>query len=291
MTIELRRSALYVPGANSKMLAKAHLHSADVLIFDLEDSVGPQEKVKAREHISAAMRSRSFDDEEIIVRVNPINTNWGANDVAKMSQLPLHGLLFPKIEGVEDITVVTKTLSAAGAGHLAIWLMIETPRAIVNIAAIAAASDRIECLMMGTADLAKEARIVHTPQRNGLITALSQSVMAARANGLDVIDGVHFQFKDAAGFHQACLQGRELGFDGKSLIHPSQIEEANRIFSPSQPALDEAARIIESWHSAQAAGKSMTVVDGKLIEHLHVKEAQHTLAIDAAIRRRVIINT
>lgn len=286
MTIKLRRSALYMPGANRKMLAKAHSQNVDVLVFDLEDSVGPQDKTIARENIAEAVDSNRLAEKETIVRVNSLGSEWGADDVVTMSRIAIDGLLFPKIESPNDVSVIVQALSDAGSSEMPIWLMIETPRAIVEIAAISSACDRIECLMIGTADLAKEARIVHTPNRDGLVTALSHCVMAARAYGLDIMDGVHFQLKDEPGFRRACLQGRELGFDGKSLIHPSQVDEANRIFSPSSSAVEEAEKIVESWRHAQTDGKSMVVVDGKLVEHLHVTEAQRILELDSAIKQR-----
>ena len=233
--IRPRRSVLYMPGANPKALEKAKTLAVDSLIFDLEDSVAPEAKQEARGTIEAALAGGGYGKREIVVRVNGLSTEWGKGDVAAAAKAKPHAILFPKVSSAADVEAAEAALREAGApAETAIWAMIETPLAILDIKAIAAASTRtrLSCFVMGLNDLAKEQRAVQTPSRDAFMTSLTLSVLAARAYGLAAIDGVHNDIADTGGFETACRQAAQLGFDGKTLIHPSQIETCNTIFAP-----------------------------------------------------------
>ena len=280
MTIRPRRSVLYMPGSNERALDKARGLPADALILDLEDAVAPNDKQIARECIARAVRGGGYGQREIIVRVNGLDTEWGRDDVGSIATLPIDGVLFPKVETAQDVLDAEKTLAEAGApGELAIWTMAETPRGILNLDAVASASPRLACIVAGTSDLSKDMRVPHTVNRLGFLVPLTTCVLAARANGLDVLDGVHLNFKDLDEFRAICEQGRELGFDGKTLIHPSQIAAANEVFAPAGHEVDTARAILEAWDAARAEGKGLVVLEGRLIENLHVEEAKRTLAL------------
>jgi citrate lyase subunit beta / citryl-CoA lyase len=280
-----RRSLLYMPGSNIRALEKARTLSADGFIFDLEDAVAPSAKELARTQIAAAVRQGGYGGREIIIRVNGLDTEWWRQDMAAIATLPVDGVLFPKINSPEQIHTAVAALDKAGAPlKLPVWIMAETPACILRIDAIAGSHPRLAGIMMGTADLAKELRASHTPDRRTMVTHLHLCVLAARAHGLSVIDGVHFDLEDEAGFKTVCEQGREIGFDGKTLIHPNQIDIANRVFAPSEAEVHLAQTLVAAWEQATAEGKGVTVVNGRLVEKLHVEEARRILALDSVIK-------
>jgi citrate lyase subunit beta / citryl-CoA lyase len=273
-----------VPGANARALEKARSLAADVLIFDLEDAVAPAQKPLARDAVAAALAEGGYAKRERLVRVNALATPWGRGDLAAAARLPLDAVMLPKVESAEDVRRAACALDEADARpDLALWCMLETPLGFLHAEAIAAASPRNAALVMGTADLAKELGALDTPDRLALLPALGIGLLAARAYGLAALDGIHADLADDAGFEAACRQGRALGFDGKSLIHPKTIDRANRIFAPAPGELDRARRLIAAHDAAVAAGSGVTVVDGKLVERLHVDAARRLLALADAI--------
>ncbi|HVI87122.1 MAG TPA: CoA ester lyase [Dongiaceae bacterium] len=282
-----RRSVLYLPGSNARALEKARELPADALILDLEDAVAPEAKEAARQMVAEAVRAGGFDHREVVVRVNGLDTLWGLADVLAMARIGADALLFPKIQSPDDVRAAVAALDRAGApGSLPVWIMAETPRCILDIDAIASASHRLGCIVAGTSDLTRELRARHTASRDSVYTALSLIVLAARAHGLDVLDGVHLDLNDADGFAFTCEQGRNMGFDGKTLIHPKQIDVANRAFAPTEAELALARKVAAAWQEARAAGKGICVVENRLIEKLHVEEFERLLALDDAIGRR-----
>lgn len=282
MTLRPRRSVLYMPGSNARALEKARTLDADSLVLDLEDAVAPDQKEAAREQVLAAVTAGGYGHREMVVRVNAFDTRWGRDDIVAFAGAPIAALCLPKVESAEEVNAVVQLLKQEKS-TLKLWLMAETPRGILNIDEICGAHERVEVIIMGTSDLAKELRVPHTPDRLGLQTSLQLCVLAARAHGLDILDGVYLDIKDDAGFAVACDQGVALGFDGKTLIHPSQIERANMAFAPAPDVVDRARRILDAWREAEAEGKAVAVVDGKLVENLHVAEAERHLAIYEAI--------
>lgn len=287
MSLKPRRSVLYMPGSNARALEKAKTLNADTLVLDLEDAVAPDQKQAAREQVVAALKEGGYGSREMVIRVNGLDTPWCEDDIRAVAGAPVAAICLPKIETPEQVVEVVKRLdSAGGDSSIEIWAMIETPKGVINVNQIAAAHPRLKLLMMGTSDLAKEMRVPHTPDRLGFIAPLSACVVAARANGLDVLDGVHLSLDDEEGFRDVCIQGRNLGFDGKTLIHPKQLAVANEVFGPSPGDVERASRIIKAFKEAEAQGKGVVVVDGKLVENLHVDEALRTLEISAAINAR-----
>lgn len=287
VVVRPRRSVLYVPGSNARAIAKARTLPADGLILDLEDSVAPSAKEGARRAVLDALRAGGFAPREVAVRVNAGATPWGADDLASAARSGADAVLLPKVESAEEVRAAERALDAAGAPPaLALWCTIETPRGVLDAPAIAAASARLGCLVMGTSDLVKDLRARHTPGRSEVLVALGTVLLAARANGLAALDGVHLDIADDAGFEAACRQGRDLGFDGKTLIHPRTIEVANAVFAPTEAEIAEARRIIGAHGEALAAGKGVVVVDGKLVEALHVEEARRLVALADAIAAR-----
>lgn len=282
-----RRSVLYMPGANTRALEKARSLDADVLILDLEDAVAPSQKVQARQHILDALAEGGYGHRELVVRVNGFDTLWGREEIAAFAHAPISALCLPKVESAAEVQAVVQLLVQEQAPEtLKLWAMAETPRGVLAIDEIAGSHSRLEAIVMGTSDLAKELRVPHTPDRLGLQASLSQCVLAARAHGLDVLDGVHLNLDDEAGFVQACEQGVQLGFDGKTLIHPKQIAAANEAFGPSDQQLAQAKKIHQAWVEAEAQGLGVVVVDGRLVESLHVDEALRILAIGEALAAR-----
>ncbi|WP_372878202.1 HpcH/HpaI aldolase/citrate lyase family protein [Spongiibacter marinus] len=282
-----RRSVLYMPGANTRALEKARSLDADVLILDLEDAVAPSQKVQARQHILDALAEGGYGHRELVVRVNGFDTPWGREEIAAFAHAPISALCLPKVESAAEVQAVVQLLVQEQAPEtLRLWAMAETPRGVLAIDEIAGSHSRLEAIVMGTSDLAKELRVPHTPDRLGLQASLSQCVLAARAHGLDVLDGVHLNLDDEAGFEQACEQGVQLGFDGKTLIHPKQIAAANEAFGPSEQQLAQAKKIHQAWVEAEAQGLGVVVVDGRLVESLHVDEALRILAIGDALAAR-----
>lgn len=284
MTLRPRRSVLYMPGSNPRALEKAKELNADVLILDLEDAVAPEKKVEARELIIAAVKGGGYGRRELVVRVNGLDTPWGADDIRAVANIGADAICLPKVETAETVLEAVRILEAAGAPEsVKIWIMAETPKGVLNIQSSASAHERLTAIMMGTSDLAKDLRVPHSPGRAGFLTSLGMCVLAARANNLDIIDGVHIDLDDADGLQSVCRQGRELGFDGKSLIHPKQLDAANQYFAPATAEIERAKKIIEAWKDAEAKQLGVVLVDGKLVEGLHVEEAKRVLAIAEAI--------
>ncbi len=282
-----RRSVLYVPGSNARALEKAPALPADGLILDLEDAVAPSAKEEARRLVLAALSRGGFGDREVVVRVNGPATPWGAADLAAAARSGADAVLLPKVESAGEVRAAERALAAAGAPPgLSLWCMIETPRGVLAAAEIGAATARLGCLVMGTSDLVKDLRARHTPGRTEVLASLGLVLLAARASGLAALDGVHLDLADDAGFEAACRQGRTLGFDGKTLVHPRTIDAANRIFAPAEEEVRDARRIIAAHAEAEAAGKGVTVVDGRLVEALHVAEARRVVALAEAIAAR-----
>jgi citrate lyase subunit beta / citryl-CoA lyase len=273
-----------VPGSNARALDKARGLAADVIAFDLEDAVAPASKPAARAAIAGALAQGGYGRRELLVRINALATQWGRDDLAAAARLPIDGVLLPKVESADAVRTAERHLADAGApAGLRIWGMLETPLGILQANAIAAASPRIAALMIGTADLAKDLHAEPGPDRVPLLLSLELGVLAARANGLAAIDGIHADLDDAAGFERACRQGRALGFDGKTLIHPRTIAAANEIFAPGAADLDWARRVVAAHEAAVAGGSGVTLLDGKLIESLHVADARRVLALAATI--------
>jgi citrate lyase subunit beta/citryl-CoA lyase len=285
-TFRPRRSVLFVPGDNPRALAKARDLPADALIFDLEDAVAPVAKEGARGRAAEALRAGGYGGRELIVRINALDGPWGEADLAVAAGLPIDALLLPKVESAAEVTRAAASLDTLGApARLALWCMLETPRGILAAPAIAAASRRLVALVAGTSDLTKDLHALSTPDRAPLATALGLLLLAARAHGLVALDGVHLDLADEEGFAFGCEQGRALGFDGKTLIHPKQIEVANAAFAPSAADVAWSRRVVAAHAEAEARGVGLALLDGRLIEKLHVEEARRILAIAEAINR------
>jgi citrate lyase subunit beta / citryl-CoA lyase len=284
LTPRPRRSVLYMPGANERALEKAAGLPADALILDLEDAVAPDAKEAARDRVCAAASEGRYGHREVAIRANGLDTDWFADDVAAIAQAGPDALLVPKVGSVEDVRVIEDALEQGGApDHTRIWAMLETPSAVLRGADICAASERLTVLVMGTNDLVKELRAGRVPGRAPLVASLAWCVLAARDAGKAIVDGVYNDLDDAEGFAAECQQGRELGFDGKTLIHPKQLEACNRIFAPSDDEVAAAREVIEAFEEAQREGRGVVTVRGRMIENLHVEEARRTLAQAEAI--------
>ncbi len=281
-----RRSVLYMPGANERALDKAKGLAADALILDLEDAVAPDAKVEARDRVCAAVASGDYGAREVTIRVNSLDTEWHAEDIAAVSRAGPSGVVVPKIDSAADVHQVERALEAAGApDHTRIWAMVETPVAMLHAEAIASASERLAVLVMGTNDLAKELHAEHVPGRQPLLCGLGMCLLAARVAGKVILDGVYNDIKNQEGFEAECLQGRQMGFDGKTLIHPSQLDPCNRVFAPGTSEIETAREIIAAFDEATAAGKGVVTVNGRMIENLHVDNARRVLAQADAIAR------
>ena len=279
-----RRSVLYMPGSNARALDKARTLPADGYILDLEDAVAPDAKIVARQQICEAVKAGGYGQRELAIRVNSLATPWGHDDIVAASTSGGHAILIPKVESADTVRQVENIMNAAGApDDMAIWCMMETPRGMLEAAAIAAASPRLACLVMGTSDLAKDLNCAHTRERLPMLTSLSLCLLAARANGLAILDGVYLDLNDDEGFEYACKQGVEFGFDGKTLIHPKTVAATNRIFAPSETAVAWSRKIIAAHAEATAQGKGVVVVDGKLVENLHVESARRLVKLAEAI--------
>ena len=278
-----RRSVLYVPGSNARALEKARSLPADGLILDLEDAVAPGAKEEARAQVLSAL-GRGYGRREVALRVNGPGTPWHEADLAAAARSGADAVCLPKVEDAVAVEAAERSLAAAGAPEeLALWCMIETPRGVLRAAEIAAASPRLACLVAGTADLAKDLGARPTPGRLEVMASLQLVLLAARAQGLAALDGVELDLHDDAAFEAACRQGRDLGFDGKTLVHPRTIEAANRIFAPTGEELAQARRVAAAHAAAAARGVGVVVVDGKLVEGLHVSAAERLLALAEAI--------
>jgi citrate lyase beta subunit len=273
-----RRSVLYMPGSRQRALEKARTLPADALILDLEDAVAISEKESARGLVAQAVRERGFGRREVIVRINGLDTQWGEQDLEMAAFVGPDAILIPKVESADTVQYVARRLGSLGAPeHTKIWAMMETPLAMLRAPEIAGASDKLGCLVMGTNDLVKELQAEHTENRIPVLTALSFCILAARAYKLAILDGVYNAIQDEDSLAKSCRQGREMGFDGKTLIHPAQIAVTNRVFAPSEEELDLARRYVAAFEEAERAGRGVAVVDGKLVENLHVENARRLL--------------
>ena len=282
-----RRSVLYLPASNERALEKAKSLPVDGLILDLEDAVAPDAKGAARELACAAAVSGAYGMRELTIRINGLGSPWHEDDLAAVCAAGPAGIVVPKVSRADEVRSLASAMTAAAAPeHTSLWAMVETPREILDCVAIGSASERLTVLVLGTNDLVKELGAQVVPGRTPLVTALSMAVLGARAAGVAVLDGVYNDVRDADGFVAECRQGRELGFDGKTLIHPGQVESANRVFAPSDDEVDTARRTIAAFEAAQADGRAVATLDGRLVESLHVDTAHRVLAMHAAVRSR-----
>ena len=284
-TARPRRSVLYMPGSNARALEKGRTLAADGLILDLEDAVAPDAKELARQQIGAALKVGGYGARELIVRVNGLESPWGYDDIVAAAGFGADAILLPKVASAGAVHQAETIMEASGAPQaLSIWCMMETPLGMLHAEEIAEASRRVGALVMGTSDLAKDLYAAHTRDRLPMITALGLCMLAARAAGVAILDGVHLDLADDEGFAYSCRQGKELGFDGKTLIHPKTIDVANEVFGPSAEEVEWSRTIIAAHAEAEKEGKGIVVVDGKLIENLHVLNAERVVAMAEAIR-------
>jgi citrate lyase subunit beta/citryl-CoA lyase len=282
-----RRSVLYMPGANERALEKAKGIDADALILDLEDAVAPDAKVEARERVCAAVRSGEYGHRELAIRVNGIGTQWHDDDLAAAAQAGPDAVLVPKVNSAEEVHALVAALERHGAPeHTRLWAMIETPIAILHAEQIATAHERLTVFVMGTNDLVNDSHALHVPGRAPLVPSLTWALLAVRAAGKVVLDGVFNDVKNLEGFEAEARQGREMGFDGKTLVHPSQVEPANAAFGPSDTDVEDARGLIAAFEEAQAQGKGVATFHGKMVESLHVRDAQRILAFHEALQQR-----
>jgi len=282
-----RRSVLYMPGANERALEKAKGLDADALILDLEDAVAPDAKPEARDRVCAAVGSGEYGHRELTIRVNGIGTEWHDDDLAAAAQAGPHGVVVPKVNSADEVRSLVDALEKAGApDHTRLWAMVETPTAILHAEEIAAAHERLAVLVMGTNDLVNETFALHVPGRAPLLPSLTIALLAARAAGKVILDGVYNNVMNEEGFAAEARQGREMGFDGKTLIHPRQVGPTNSAFAPSESDVEHAGEVIEAYEQAQADGRGVVTVNGRMIEHLHVRDAQRILALHEAITAR-----
>ncbi len=279
------RSVLYMPSSNERALEKAKSIACDALILDLEDSVAPDAKAAAREAAAAAAASGAYGRRTVTIRVNGVGTEWHDADLTATAQAGPHAIVVPKVDSVDQVRRLVDAMEAAGApDHTQLWAMIETPAAILDVRDIAAASPRLQALVLGTNDLVKELYAEHVPGRAPILPSLHTVLLAGRAAGIAVIDGVYNDVKDTEGFLAECEQGRQMGFDGKTLIHPGQVEGANTSFAPSEQAVEDARGLIAAFEDGKGAG--VVTYNGRMVENLHVESARRTLAIHDAIEGR-----
>ncbi|HLJ64071.1 MAG TPA: CoA ester lyase [Stellaceae bacterium] len=279
-----RRSVLYMPGANVRAMEKARALPADALILDLEDAVAPDAKETARANVATAIAYGGYGRRELIVRVNGIATPWFHADIQAVAKMGVDAVLLPKVESADTVRQAEALLNEAGApSKLALWCMMETPLAMLHAEEIASSSARMGALVMGTSDLTKDLHALHTRDRLAMQTSFGLSLLAARAFGLAILDGVYLDLQDDEGFAESCRQGRLLGFDGKTLIHPKTIDAANAAFAPSTEEIEWSRRIITAHAACLASGKGVVLVDGKLIENLHVAEARRVVDLGLQI--------
>ncbi len=286
--IRPRRSVLYMPGSNARALEKARDIAADALILDLEDAVAPDAKEMAREQVCAAVKAGGYGRRELVIRTNAIDTPWFEADFAAAAEAKPDAILIPKVQSPDTLKWVGQKLDGLWAdAQTRIWAMIETPLAILHCEAIAAQAQdpqiRLACLVMGTNDLAKETRARFLPGRAPMLPWLTTALLAARAHGLDIVDGVYNDLKDEAGFAAECAQGRDLGFDGKTLIHPGQVSVANAVFAPDEAELARAQAIIAAFDKPENADKGAIQLDGRMVERLHAEMARRLVALSQAI--------
>ena len=291
MSIRPRRSVLYMPGSNARAMEKAKTLAVDGVILDLEDAVAPDAKADARRQVADAVRAGGFGHREVLVRVNAIDTPWFADDFDAAGAARPDAILVPKVSTPKQIEMIgTRMLDTRADPHVRLWAMIETPDAIFNIRALAAeakdSESRLAGFVIGTNDLAKETRARLVPGRAPMLPWLANCVLAAHSYGIDVLDGVYNDLADMQGFAAECAQGRDMGFDGKTLIHPNQIEACNVAFSPSAEETDQARKVIAAFDRPENKGKGVVQLDGRMVERMHADIARRTVAIAEAIARR-----
>ncbi len=273
------RSVLFMPGDNARALEKAKDLPVDALILDFEDAVAPGSKQEAREHVCRAVVSGGYGERLVTVRVNSHGTAWHDDDLRAVAAAGPDAIVVPKVGSAAEVRQIEATLGAAGVPERTqLWAMLESPAAVLAAHEIAAASERLAVLVVGTNDLVKELNAQHVPGREPLLTSLSLCLLGARAAGKMILDGVYNDLRDLAGFEDECLQGRRFGFDGKTLIHPGQVDICNRVFSPSEAELDHARRVVDAFEEAARAGAGVVNLDGRMIEQLHVESARRILA-------------
>ena len=290
MTIRPRRSVLYMPGSNARAIEKARTLPVDGIILDLEDAVAPAAKEAARAQVAKAVKAGGFGQREVFIRVNSVDTAWHADDLSAAAHVAPDAILVPKVSSADTLELIGRRLLDMGTDHKTrVWAMIETPLAIFNILSIAAAArdseTRLSGFVMGTNDLAKDTRARLVPGRAPMLPWLSMCVAAARIYGIDILDGVYNDIGNSDGFTRECAQGVELGFDGKTLIHPNQIEACNKAFSPSQAEVEQARKLIAVFDLPENKGKGVVSIDGRMVERLHAEMARRTVAIAEAIAR------
>tara|TARA_B100000886_G_scaffold109345_1_gene73213 strand:+ start:1693 stop:2544 length:852 start_codon:yes stop_codon:yes gene_type:complete len=278
------RSALYMPGINQKAMDKALNLDCDAVVLDLEDAVEVSKKEDSRQLVIRQIENNDYGPRVVVVRVNDLGTKWGEQDVAAVANLPIQAILVPKVSEIRDISRMVDLLNRLGS-ELPIWIMVETPLAIININELAR-QPRVTALVMGTSDLVVDLCAEHLEERQNISYALQRSIIAARAFGKKILDGVHLDFRDLDSLRNVCRLGKSMGFDGKTLIHPDQIPVANDAFSPSEAELDKAKRVIDAWRSAQTRGSGVVEVDGTLVESLHVEEAKRLISFFSEISER-----
>ncbi len=287
MPIKPLRSVLYMPASNPRVLEKAKTLPADAVVFDLEDAVAPDNKVEAREQACAATQAGGYGRRQVVIRTNGMDTPWGRDDLIAALRAGPDAVLVPKISSGDEVVSISQAMTEAGAKDIKLWVMMETPLAMLDAGAIAAASaqpgSRLACFVMGTNDLAKDTRARLTPGRSAMVAWLSTCVAAARAYGLSILDGVYNDFGDDDGLAAECRQGLELGMDGKTLIHPRQIAICNDIFSPSAEEVDWARRIVAQFDRPENAAVNVLSIEGKMVERLHADMARHTIALAEAM--------
>jgi citrate lyase subunit beta / citryl-CoA lyase len=286
--IRPRRSLLFMPGSNARALEKARNLPADCLILDLEDSVAPDAKAKAREQIAAAIAAKGFGKREIWIRTNSLDTPWWKDDAAMAGQAKPDGILVPKISTVDDLNVIATRLTEVGADpSIRVWAMIETARSVLDADTLAACArdpkTRLAGFVFGPNDISRETRIKMLPGRAAMIPMITHCILAAHAHGLEMFDGPYSDFSNVEGFAQECAQGRDLGFDGKTLIHPGQIEACNAVFTPPAEEVAEARRIVAAFELPENAARGAIQLDGRMVERLHAEMAKRTIAIADAI--------
>jgi citrate lyase subunit beta/citryl-CoA lyase len=282
-TFRPRRSVLYMPSSNERALDKAKTLPVDGLIFDLEDAVAPADKDSARQNACAAAAGGEYGRREVTIRVNGMDTSWHADDLAAACAAGPDAIVVPKVDSAAAVLELVASMTRHGAPERTkLWAMVETPQAMLHAEEIAAASDRLTVLVMGTNDLAKELYAEHVPGRHPLITGLSLALLAARATGKAIVDGVYNNVKDSEGFLAECRQGREMGFDGKTLIHPGQVAGANEAFAPSEQAVEDARGMLRAWEDGKGTG--VVTYNGRMVENLHVESAQRVLTMHEAIQ-------
>jgi len=292
IAIRPRRSALYLPGSNARAVEKAKTLPADAVIFDLEDAVAPEMKAQARDAVCAAVKAGGYGPRELVIRVNGLGTAWGEADLAAAAAAVPDAVLLPKVSTPENVLEAGRRLRALGAPEtVRVWAMIETPLAILQAKDIAAVAQdgasRLACFVMGTNDLAKDTRARLAPGRAAMMPWLMTALAAARACGIDILDGVYNDLSDEVGFRAECVEGRDCGFDGKTLIHPGQIAAANEIFAPSRDDIEGARDIVALFELPENAGKGAISHNGRMLERLHAEMARRTLALAEAIAQRV----